>query len=273
MELKGDAMDVILKTDRLSFQYPVNGRNVKGKIFDDLSIEFKRGSVVAILGPNGCGKSTLLNLLSGALKPLEGKVFLNGNDISKMSSAEIARVMSIVSQEHHPSFNFNAREIILMGRAPYNSFFGFAGDGDHDMVEKISKKVELEDLLSCDYTKLSGGERKRVLLARAMVQYTPVMLFDEPEAHLDIRHQHHFLKLVSDLALHENKLCIYSVHNPALAMRYSTHVMLLGSRRGEIVYGPASEVMNCENLENAYKIRFAMIPEGSSGAPLLFVDA
>ncbi|HNY12682.1 MAG TPA: ABC transporter ATP-binding protein [Candidatus Wallbacteria bacterium] len=265
-------MAAILKIERLSFQYPSNGRRERGNIFDGLSIEFERGSTVAILGPNGSGKSTFLSLMAGYLRPLEGKVFLKGNDISKMSSAEIAKLMSVVSQEHHPAFGFNAREIILMGRAPYNSFFGFAGERDYEMVERISKKVELESLLAYDYTKLSGGERKRVLLARAMVQNTPVMLFDEPEAHLDIRHQHHFLKLISELAREENKLCIYSVHNPALAMRYSTHVMLLGSRGEEIIYGPTAEVMNCRNLENVYKIGFDMMP-GSDSCPLLFVKA
>jgi len=272
MELKGDVMDTILKIEELSFQYPANGRREKGNIFNRLSFEFKPGSMIAVLGPNGSGKSTLLNLMAGFLRPGEGRILLNGSDISKMSSAEVARIMSIVPQEHHPSFNFNAREIILMGRAPYNSFFGFAGNTDHEMVETMSKKVELEDLLACDYTKLSGGERKRVILARAMVQDTPAMLFDEPEAHLDIRHQHHFLKLISDLAREENKLCIYSVHNPALAMRYSTHVILLGSRGEDLIYGPTADVMNCPNLETVYKIKFGMMSDRASG-PLLFVDA
>ena len=272
MELNGDLMSSLINLENLSFQYTTPASRARGYIFKNLSAVFEAGSAVALLGPNGAGKSTLLNLIAGHLTPSEGKVFLNGRDISTIPQDEAARLVSTVPQEHHPAFNFTAREIILMGRAPHNGFFGVAEENDYKIVETVSKKVELEELLDSDYRRLSGGERKRVILARAMAQQTPVMLFDEPEAHLDIRHQHHFLKLILELARGENKLCIYSVHNPSLALRYSTSVLLMDHDGKNIIFGPTAEVMTCRNLETAYKIPFGMVPDGSAG-PLLYVDA
>ena len=163
----------------------------------------------------------------------------------------------------------NQRVVVLASGDP--GFFGIAGASDHEIVEEVSRKTDLEGLLDNEYTKLSGGERKRVILARAMAQQTPVMLFDEPEAHLDIRHQQLFFKLISGLARGENKLCVYSVHNPSLALKYSTVVMLMDAGGENIIIGPTAEVMTCNNLETAYGIKFAITRDGASG-PLLYVD-
>lgn len=264
-------MDARIQLENLSFKYPSRPGGARAYIFSGLSAAFEAGSSVALLGPNGAGKSTLLNLIAGHLKPSEGRALISGADISEMPPDGAAKLLSLVPQEHHPAFSFTAREMILMGRAPHKGFFGIADESDHEIVEAVSRKTDLQGLLDNEYTKLSGGERKRVILARAMAQQTPVMLFDEPEAHLDIRHQHLFFKLISGLARDENKLCVYSVHNPSLALRYSTIVMLMDARGENIIIGPTAEVMTCRNLESAYGIRFAMARDGASG-PLLYVD-
>ena len=264
-------MNARIQIENLSFKYPSRPGRSRSYIFRGLSAAFESGSSVALLGPNGAGKSTLLNLIAGHLKPSEGRALMCGADISKMPADEAAKLVSIVPQEHHPAFNFTARDIILMGRAPHNGFFGIANESDHEIVGEVSKKTDLEGLLDNEYTKLSGGERKRVILARAMAQQTPVMLFDEPEAHLDIRHQHMFFKLISGLARDENKLCIYSVHNPSLALKYSSVVMLMDAGGENIIIGPTTEVMTCRNLETAYKVKFGMA-EGGAAGPLLYVE-
>ncbi|HOT74939.1 MAG TPA: ABC transporter ATP-binding protein [Candidatus Wallbacteria bacterium] len=265
-------MKARIQIENLSFKYPSRPGRSRSYIFRGLSAAFEAGSSVALLGPNGAGKSTLLNLIAGHLKPAEGRALICGADISETPSDEAAKLISVVPQEHHPAFNFTAREMILMGRSPHNGFFGIANESDHEIVGEVSRKTDLEGLLDNEYTKLSGGERKRVLLARAMAQRTPVMLFDEPEAHLDIRHQHMFFKSISGLARDEKKLCVYSVHNPSLALRYSTVIVLMDACGENIIIGPTAEVMTCRNLETAYGIRFAMTREGASG-PLLYVDA
>ncbi len=274
-------MSRCIKIENMSFQYPAYEKNSYKKIFENFSAVFNPGEAVALLGPNGAGKSTLLNLMAGSLAPSRGGVYIDGREAFKINPSELSRIISVVPQQHNPSFNFTAREIIAMGRAPYNGFFGIAAENDFKAIEEISKKVEVETFLDKDYTRLSGGERKRVILARAMAQNTPIMLFDEPEAHLDIRHQHHFLKLIYDSVISENKLCIYSVHNPSLALRYSTRVMLIGVFGEIIASGPTLETMNRENLEKAYGIKFAYtsVPRLCSEAdikadalPLLYVD-
>ena len=264
-------MNARIQLENLSFKYPSRPGRSRSHIFRGLSAAFEAGSSVALLGPNGAGKSTLINLIAGHLKPSSGRALIGGADISEMPPGEAAKLLSVVPQEHHPAFNFTARELVLMGRAPHNGFFGIAGESDHEIVEEVSRKTDLEGLLDNEYTKLSGGERKRVILARAMAQQTPVMLFDEPEAHLDIRHQQLFFKLISGLARGENKLCVYSVHNPSLALKYSTVVMLMDAGGENIIIGPTAEVMTCNNLETAYGIKFALTRDGASG-PLLYVD-
>jgi len=260
-----------IRIENLAFGYGKPDREAGRRqgIFENMSLEMFPGQAISVLGPNGSGKSTLIHLICGLLKPLAGSVLLAGNDIAGMRSHDIAKIVSFVPQEHRTAFGFSVREIIEMGRAPFQNFMGFGaecGDG----ISTIAERLEIGDYLDLDYTKLSGGERKRVLLARALAQDTPIMVFDEPEAHLDIRLQHKFLRHVLELASSENRLCIFSAHSPNLALRYSTRALLLGGGRESIIFGATEEIVTPKNLGRIYGVEFETVTR-ESGRKLLGV--
>lgn len=259
-----NAKRAAIRVENLFFGYGKTGRERgrREELFENMSMEMFRGQAVSLLGPNGSGKSTLIHLLCGLLKPLAGSVILAGTDISTMDSRDIARMVSFVPQEHRTAFGFSVREVIEMGRAPFLNFMGF-GAGCGGDVSAIAERLEIAEYLDADYTELSGGERKKVLLGRALAQDAPIMVFDEPEAHLDIRMQHRFLRHVRDLALAENRLCIFSAHSPNLALRYSTHALLLGADPSSALYGATGEIVTPENLGAIYGIEFETVTRES----------
>lgn len=237
-------------------------------LLERLDARLEAGSCVALLGPNGSGKSTLLQLIGGLLAPGAGRVLVEGRDLARADRRWTAGRIAFVPQEHHPGFGFTVREMIRMGRAPHAGPFGFARPADEAAVEAAARRLDLTPLLPRVYTRLSGGERKRVILARALAQETPVLLLDEPDAHLDIRHQHDFLARARDLASAEGKLVVFSVHLPELAARYADRALLLPGRGQAAEQGPAGELLAPERLAAVYGIPFVRVRAGDATLPL-----
>ena len=240
----------------ISFKYDSCDNCRCSNIINDLSFDLKAGSSVAVLGANGAGKSTLLLLMAGYLKPSSGKIFLNGEDISLLSSAQISSSISYCAQNIEAAFNFSAYEIIALGRAPHLNYFGALGEKDRVIIEKAAAALEVEPLLDRPFNFLSGGERKRVMLARAIAQEAPIAIFDEPEAHLDIRHQMQFFKYITSAVSEQKKLCIFSVHNPELAVKYSSEAVIFYETRGCAISGATNEIVNESNLKRIYGVDF-----------------
>jgi iron complex transport system ATP-binding protein len=242
--------------ENISFRYDSCQNCRCSNIINDLSFNLNEGRSVAILGANGAGKSTLLLLMAAYLKPSAGKIFINGEDISLHSTAERSSLISYCAQNIEAAFNFSAYEIIALGRAPHLNYFGALGEKDRVIIEKASAALELEPLLDRPFNLLSGGERKRVMLARAIAQDAPIAIFDEPEAHLDIRHQMQFFNYINSAVSEHKKLCIFSVHNPELAVKYSSEAILFYETRGCAISGPTNEIVNESNLKRIYGIDF-----------------
>ena len=222
------------------------------EILRDLTLDVRRGEILSVLGRNGCGKTTLLRCIAGALTPSSGSVQVGGEEIHRLAPPARARRIGFLFQDHVPSFPFAVRDVVLMGRAPHLGVFGFPGARDHALADAALERVGIQDLKDRPYTRLSGGERQLVLLARILVQEPDVILLDEPTAHLDLRNQVLTLRIVRALATDGVSL-IMTTHDPNHALWFGGRAALMKDGRF-VAVGPASEVMTEAALTAAYDV-------------------
>ena len=154
----------------------------------DVSLSVASGEFVGLIGPNGCGKSTLLRLLSGVLRPRQGTVRLD-RALTTYTARDVARRMAFVPQQEQAAFEFTVQDVVLMGRFPHRQGQRGPTREDYALVDRALEELDIAHLKARSVRKMSGGEHRRVLLARARAQQTPLLLLDEPTAHLDITHQ------------------------------------------------------------------------------------
>lgn len=230
-------------------------------ISDGINIKFEENTFTGIIGPNGSGKSTLLKQIYRVLKPTKGKIFFDGIDIEDISSKKMARQMAVLPQENQSDFDYTVREIILMGRFPYHSFF--MGDHDFDVDINLMKKyldiVGLREQENQYFKTLSGGEKQRVLLARALVQEAELLILDEVTNHLDIGYQYKVLEILKGL----NMTIISAIHDLNLAMKFCDQVVIIDKGR-IIVTGNPKDIITRENLKEIFKIDAQIIKRDNS---------
>lgn len=169
-----------LQLQNVSFSYPC------GRMLHDISLHVRDGEFVGLIGPNGSGKSTLLKLIYRALRPECGEILLDGEDLLKMPFRKSALKMAVVGQENEIPFDFSVEEIVAMGRSPHKKLFDSDTEEDHRMVHHALEHLGIEDLAKRNYRHLSGGEKQRVLISRAIAQESDFLILDEPTNHLDI---------------------------------------------------------------------------------------
>lgn len=239
-------------------------------ILRELSLDVHRGEILSVLGPNGCGKTTLLRCIAGALAPSGGSVQVGGHEVSSLAPSDRARRIGFLFQDHAPSFPFTVRDMVLMGRAPHLSLFGFPGPRDRVLADEALVRVGILALKDRPYTRVSGGERQLVLLARILVQEPDVILLDEPTAHLDLRNQVLTLRTVRSLAA-DGMTMIMTTHDPNHALWFGGPVALMKEGRF-IGVGPAREVMTEATLTSTYDVDVAMFsPASRTGSDQLQV--
>ena len=242
----------MLLIDQLSVAY---GPHV---ILHEVSLEVRSGEVLALIGPNGAGKSTLIRAVSGVIPIQSGRVRTNGDDFAVLSSMQRARYLAVVPQAALLPAAFTVWETVLLGRTPYLGFLGQPSHKDEELARMALERVSAGPLAGRRVGELSGGEQQRVLLARALCQSTPILLLDEPTAHLDLQYQVSLLELVSDLA-HRDKLAVLiALHDLNLAARYGDRVALLvgGAIRA---LGTSRNVMTSELLSEAYSLPIKVV--------------
>ncbi|WP_051407125.1 ABC transporter ATP-binding protein [Nocardia sp. CNY236] len=183
--------------------------------------------VTAIVGPNGSGKSTLLRTVYRACKPSAGAAYIDGRDVWKSSTKQMARIRAVVTQHQGDTADFTVAEVVAMGRAPHKSYLQRDSDSDRDIVFAAMRRVGVDGFAERPFTALSGGERQRVLLARALAQQAPVILLDEPTNHLDIHAQLALLHLLREL----DTTIVLAIHDLGLALAYADHVIVLQDGR------------------------------------------
>jgi iron complex transport system ATP-binding protein len=235
----------ILSVRNLSFSY--NSR----KVLENINFDVKEGEVVSILGPNGVGKSTLVNLISGVLEGYEGVIEIEGKDIRKLSSEDIAKLAGVVPQSTYPAFDFTVHEIVMMGRHTYTSRFKAEGKEDFDIVNEAMEKTKILQLSKRRFSELSGGEKQRVIVAQVLAQNSPVLLLDEPTSHLDINFQIEFMNLFLSLNKNENKTIIGIFHDINLAIQNSEKIILL--KEGRVFNsGRVEEVITRSSIKSVF---------------------
>jgi iron complex transport system ATP-binding protein len=215
-----------------------------------ISLTVTTGEVFCLLGPNGCGKTTLFRTLLGLVPPLAGQVDLDGQPLGRLSSRDIARRVAYVPQSHAPAFAYTVEEVVLMGRAAHLGPFAQPGREDRRLALAALARLAIGHLAGADYSRLSGGQRQLVLIARALAGEAPFLIMDEPTAGLDYGNQSLVLDRIRSLAS-EGAGVILSSHDP-------DHVLAVGDRAalmrdGAILQqGPVGDVMGAANLSRVY---------------------
>jgi iron complex transport system ATP-binding protein len=221
------------------------------KVLRDITFSVDKGECIGIIGPNGSGKSTLLKALSKILKPSSGKVVICGRDLERYTVKELARHMAVVPQETGIEFDFTCLEIVLMGRNPHMGRFEVEGKKDMDIAREAMVLTNTWHLRDRPFSRISGGERQRVIIARALAQEPSVLLMDEPVSHLDINYQIEILELVERLKEERRIVVIIVFHDLNLAARYCDRLILL-SDSSILAAGKPEDVLTQEHIHDAF---------------------
>ena len=227
------------------------------------------GEFVALLGPNGCGKSTLLRVLSGVLRSRSGSVSLDGRNLTDWTATERAQRVGFVPQSETAAFDFSVRDMVLMGRYPHRQRLKSETARDYEIVAQALEDADISPLADRPVTELSGGEHRRVLLARALAQQTPLLLLDEPTAHLDITHQAELMLLTRRLMTERGIGVMAALHDLNQAAEYCDRLILM--RSGEIVAeGTPELVLTAANLSAVYNADAEIGVNPATGKPFIF---
>lgn len=211
------------------------------------NLTFSPNRVSVLVGPNGAGKSTLLRALAGLVRPVAGAIFIDGRALAGLRGPERARLVSYVPQEHSASLNFRVFDFILMGRSGYLNVFSPPARADYEKTEEVISYLGLEKLARRKCQELSSGERRIVLIARALAQDSKVILLDEPTTFLDLKHEMEIINLLKKLAEDRAKTIITSVHSIDLIPRLADFLVMI--QRGRILAaGPTAEIFRAELL-------------------------
>jgi iron complex transport system ATP-binding protein len=253
----------MIQTERLTFAY-------KDKpVLDGVSLAVGKGEMVGILGPNGSGKTTLLKIFSAVLKG-RGEVKVKGRSIETYGKRELSRLFAMVPQDNQILFPYTVAEIVLMGRASYHSPLALEGERD---IEVARASMELTDCLSYAdryLHELSGGEKQRVIIARALAQEPEILLLDEPSAFLDLKHQVQVFELMRRLNRERGLTIVAALHDLNLAALFFPRLVML--RDGRIYRdGSPQEVLTENTIEEVYGIRVHIEPDPSGEKPQLFI--
>ena len=225
-------------------------------ILKDVELEAKSSEVLAVIGANGAGKSTLIRCINRILKPYTGTVFLDGKELTSFTAKERACMMGYVPQTAKDVFSFNVMETVIMGRKPHISWG--VGKRDLKIVNSVLVRVGLTQFVERYLYELSGGERQKVLIARALAQEPEVLLLDEPTSNLDVRHQLEVMELVQGIALQQKKCVLMVVHDLNLAARYADKILML--KDGEVfAAGTPQDVLVPKNIKAVYGVESMII--------------
>jgi iron complex transport system ATP-binding protein len=234
------------------------------RIVTDVNIAVPDRSFVGLLGPNGSGKSTILKTIYRVHRPAAGHVLLDGDDLLAMAPKKAARRVAVVAQETSVEFDFSVFEMVMIGRTPHKKAFERDADADRAVATLAIERVGCGHLASRSFNTLSGGEKQRVLIARALTQGADHLILDEPTNHLDVRYQIEVLELVADLDI----TVLAALHDLSLAALFCDTVHLLTD--GHVVAGgPPETVVTPETVRHAYGADVIVIDHPDTGTPHL----
>lgn len=251
----------MLKIQSLSVSYGSR------QILHDVSLDVQSGEVLALIGPNGAGKSTLIRAASGVI-PYAGYIRANGEDFASLNPMRRAKYIATVPQAVSMPPAFTVWETVLLGRTPYLGFLGQPSQHDEEIARQSLQRVSALPFSGRRVGELSGGEQQRILLARALCQSTPILLLDEPTAHLDLQYQVSLLELVTELAHKDNLAVLIALHDLNLAAHYADRIALMVAGKIKAI-GKPKEVLQPELIAEAYCLPVQVVKHPFLDVPLV----
>jgi len=237
-------------------------------VVDDLTVAIPDGRITVIVGANACGKSTLLRALARLLKPKAGTVHLDGRDISRLPTRDVATRLGILPQAPVAPEGILVADLVARGRYPHQKWLRQWTDDDEDVVAAALETTGTLELAHRPVDELSGGQRQRVWIAMALAQETDILLLDEPTTYLDLAHQVEVLDLLTDLNQTVGRTIVMVLHDLNQACRYSHH--LIAMRNGAVVAaGPPADVITEELVDEVFNLRCRVVPDPVSHTPLV----
>lgn len=231
-------------------------------IVSDVSLDVARGETLGLIGPNGSGKSSLLRLLAGLKPPRSGTVEIDGQDIARLPRRALAQQLAFVQQSAATDTNVSVRDVVRLGRTPYRSALSGWTSTDEAAVASALARVDMEGRRAQPWQTLSGGEKQRVHIARALAQTPRILFLDEPTNHLDIHHQIGILRMVRDLDL----TSIVALHDLNLAAMFCDRIVVLEAGR-VVACGTPGAVLTGDLLRAVFRVEADIAPSTATGQP------
>jgi len=255
-------MNSILNVENIEFSYD------KTPMLEDIDFNVPSGSFVSILGPNGSGKTTLLKNLCGLLSPKKGTISLINRRIGSFNQKEFAKTVAVVHQSSNIGFSFSVFDTVLMGRFPYIKKLQGETTVDIKIAQEAMKNTGIWHLKEKDIREISGGERQRVMIARALTQEPELLILDEPISNLDIKFQISILRLCKKLNKEKGITIVTTLHDINLAGQYSDYILLLS--KGKLVaQDEPKKVLTVKNIENVYEVQVEILNRGENEFPYI----
>lgn len=235
-------------------------------IINELNLEIPKSEITVFIGGNGCGKSTLLRSLARLLKPKTGAVLLEGKEIAKISTRQVAKKMAILPQAPTSPEGLTVHQLVKQGRYPHQSWLKQWSKKDEEEVEKALAITRLLDMKDRPVDELSGGQRQRVWIAMTLAQDTDILLLDEPTTYLDMTHQIEILDLLFELNEREKRTIVMVLHDLNLACRYAHHLVAI---KDGTVYaqGKPEEVISCDMVRHVFDMECQVTEDPLFGTP------
>ncbi len=240
-------------------------------IIDSLNLAIPTGKITVLIGRNGCGKSTLLQAIARLIKPQTGSVLLDGRDILKMNSKEVAKELSILPQSPIAPEGVTVEQLVKQGRYPYQRTFKQWTNEDEIAVNHALAVTNVKELQNRQVNELSGGQRQRAWIALNLAQNTDAILLDEPTTFLDLSHQIEILDLLYDMNRKDNRTIVMVLHDINLACRYADHLVAIKDQK-VFIQGAPEKIITSENIERIYRLKCRIGVDSQFGTPICFPD-
>ncbi|GEM44685.1 ABC transporter ATP-binding protein [Deinococcus cellulosilyticus] len=235
-------------------------------IIEDMSIDLTSGGIISLIGPNGSGKSTLLKSLARLLPPSSGSVMLDGKDIHRLPTKQVAQKLAILPQSPSAPEGLTVEELVWFGRHPHQKLLGGKSKEDQDLVQWALTQTGMTIFAKTLLENLSGGQRQRAWIAMSLAQGTPLLLLDEPTTYLDLSHQLEVLHLIQRLNKDQKKTILMVLHDLNQAVRYSSHLVVV--KEGKVfAQGEPAEIMTHELLQEVFGLKAHIIEDPDTGKP------
>lgn len=223
-------------------------------VLTGINLSITPGKFYGIVGPNGCGKTTFLDLLIGGKVPAAGSILFKDKPLQRYSKRDLAKYLALVPQEFDTGFGFTVEEIVMMGRHPYIDRFGAPTAHDWTCIDKAMENIGISGLRDRYTNTLSGGQKQRAVVARALAQDTPVLLFDEATSSLDIQYTLQIFNIAKQLVQNEGRTVIAVIHNLNLAAAYCDDIIFM--KDGAIfLAGPAPETLTAKTIQQVFGVQ------------------